>query len=167
MGVAEFQQGDVRIIATGGDLDFFRDQTVRGIVVTEATFAARRDQLARFLEAYQQTIDWMYRDPEALQWFADRAKVSVETLIDLILPRPDARHPTGGPKPRGSGPSHAGHREHLENLRRARGNPVQEHGDRGHRRPYEHDRLDHFRPDHRFDAAKSRVNGGQYDNDNG
>ena len=89
MGVAEFQHGDVRIIATGGDLVSFRDETVRGIVVTEATFAARRDQLARFLEAYQQTIDWMYRDPEALQWFADRAKVSAaeaKRVVDQIYP---------------------------------------------------------------------------------
>ena len=87
--MAEFQRGDVRIIATGGDLASFRDQTVRGIVVTEATLAARRDQLARFLAAYQQTIDWMYRDAEALQWFADRAKVPVaeaRRVVDRIYP---------------------------------------------------------------------------------
>jgi len=89
MGVAEFEHGDVRIIATGGDLESFRNQTVRGIVVTEATFAARRDQLARFLAAYQQTIDWMYQDAEALQWFADRMKTSAaeaKRVVDRIYP---------------------------------------------------------------------------------
>ncbi len=89
MGIAEFEHGDVRIIATGADLDSFRDQTVRGIVVTEATLAARREQLARFLAAYQQTIDWMYQDATALQWFADRMQTSAAEagrVVDKIYP---------------------------------------------------------------------------------
>jgi NitT/TauT family transport system substrate-binding protein len=89
MGIAEFEHGDVRIIATGADLDSFRDQTVRGIIVTEATLAARRDQLARFLAAYQQTIDWMYQDATALQWFADHARTpeaEAKRVVDRIYP---------------------------------------------------------------------------------
>ncbi len=89
MGVPEFEQGKVRIIATGADLAFMRDQTVRGIVVTEKTLADKRDQLVRFLQAYQQTIDWMYRDPTALQWFAERMKTSTgeaKRVVDLIYP---------------------------------------------------------------------------------
>lgn len=88
-GIAEFERGDVRIIATGADLESFRDQTVRGMVVTEATLADRRDPLARFLAAYQQTIEWMYQDPEAIQWFAERMKTSVEVAqeaVDRIYP---------------------------------------------------------------------------------
>jgi NitT/TauT family transport system substrate-binding protein len=90
MGVAEFERGDVRVIATGGDLGAFRDQTVRGIIVTKATLAARRDALVRFLAAYQQTIDWMYQDAEALQWFADHAKTSLaeaKRVVGAIYPR--------------------------------------------------------------------------------
>ena len=90
MGVAEFERGDVRIIATGGDLEAFRDQTVRGIIVTKATLAAKRDPLARFLAAYQQTIDWMYQDADALQWFADRMKTSLaeaKRVVAAIYPQ--------------------------------------------------------------------------------
>jgi NitT/TauT family transport system substrate-binding protein len=89
LGIAEFQHGDVRFIGNGADLESFRDQTVRGVVVTPATLAGRRDQLVRFLKAYRQTIEWMYRDPEALQWFADQAKTSLaeaKHVVDMIYP---------------------------------------------------------------------------------
>ncbi|MFO1061704.1 MAG: ABC transporter substrate-binding protein [Dongiaceae bacterium] len=90
MGIPEFVNGDVRIVATGGDLPAFRDQTVRGVVVTAATLAGRRDALARFLAAYQRTIDWMYADPTALAWFAERMKTSTaeaERVVKLIYPQ--------------------------------------------------------------------------------
>jgi NitT/TauT family transport system substrate-binding protein len=89
LGIAEFQHGDVRFVGTGGELQSFRDQTVRGVVVTQTTLAGRRDQLVRFLKAYQQTIDWMYRDPEALQWFADQAQTSLaeaRQVVGMIYP---------------------------------------------------------------------------------
>jgi NitT/TauT family transport system substrate-binding protein len=90
MGIPEFANGAVRIVATGSDLPAFRDQTVRGIAVTAATLAGRRDALARFLAAYQRTIDWMYRDPTALAWFAERMKTSpaeAERVVRLIYPQ--------------------------------------------------------------------------------
>jgi NitT/TauT family transport system substrate-binding protein len=90
MGIPEFEHGDVRIIATGADVPALRDQTVRGIAVAAATLAARRDALVRFLAAYQRTVDWMYRDPEALAWFAERMKTSVseaERVVRLIYPQ--------------------------------------------------------------------------------
>ncbi len=89
LGIAEFQRGDVRFIGTGADLIAFRDQTVRGVVVAQATLALRRDQLVRFLKAYRQTIEWMYRDPEALQWFADHAGTSLAEarhVVEMIYP---------------------------------------------------------------------------------
>jgi NitT/TauT family transport system substrate-binding protein len=88
-GIGEFQRGDVRFIASGGDLESFHDQTVRGMVVTQATLAGRRDQLVRFLKAYRQTIDWMYRDPEALQWFADKNGTTLaeaKRVVGMIYP---------------------------------------------------------------------------------
>jgi NitT/TauT family transport system substrate-binding protein len=90
MGIAEFEHGDVRIIATGDDVPALRQQSVRGIVVTRETFAARRDQLVRFLDAYQQTIEWMYQDPAAFQWFADHAGTSLDEarrVVGLIYPK--------------------------------------------------------------------------------
>lgn len=78
IGIEEFERGEVRIIATGADVPSLRDQTVRGIAVTEETLAGKRDALARFLRAYHRTIDWMYADPTAFQWLAERLQTSVE-----------------------------------------------------------------------------------------
>jgi NitT/TauT family transport system substrate-binding protein len=36
----------------------------------------RKDVLARFMQAYRETIDWMYSDPAALRRFAELAGVS-------------------------------------------------------------------------------------------
>ncbi|MEX0853596.1 MAG: ABC transporter substrate-binding protein [Bauldia sp.] len=90
MGISEFQRGDVRFIGSGADLESYRDQTVRGIVVTVETLAKRRDALIDFLAAYQQAIDWMYQDPVAYEWFAEAIKTSVaeaKTTVQRIYPR--------------------------------------------------------------------------------
>ena len=34
--------------------------------------------IARFLQAYQETVDWMYRDPKAVEWFAEEAQSSLD-----------------------------------------------------------------------------------------
>src|SRR5258706_14091656 len=90
MGIPEFQHGDVRIIATGDDVPALRQQSVRGVVVTKATFAARRDQLVRFLDAYRQTFEWMYLDPAAFQWFAEHPGTSLDAakrVVGLVFPK--------------------------------------------------------------------------------
>ena len=90
IGIDEFKRGDVRIIGTGADLVSFRDQTVRGIVVTDKTLRERRDLIVRYMQAYKQTIDWMYQDPAAIQWFADQLKTDAaeaKQTVDLIYPK--------------------------------------------------------------------------------
>src|SRR4029079_13706619 len=90
MGVGEFQRGDVRIIATGADVESFRDQTLRVIVVTEDTLNKRRDVLVRFLKAFDQTVKWMYASTTTYGWFGERMKTSTEEakrVVDLIYPQ--------------------------------------------------------------------------------
>ena len=90
MGIAEFERGEVRFIGSGADLDSLRNQTVRGIAVTEETLAERREALVGFLQAYYQTIEWMYQDRTALEWFAERMQTNVEEAkrtVDLIYPK--------------------------------------------------------------------------------
>ena len=71
LGVPQYTSGDVRPIAFGSEIEVMRGVTVRGIVVADKTLKERRGVVVRFLQAYQRTIDWMYEDPRALQWFAD------------------------------------------------------------------------------------------------
>ena len=71
LGVPEFEHGDVRVIALGSELALMKHVTARGLVVTAETLAKRRDVLARFVQAYQETVDWMFRDAGALQQYAE------------------------------------------------------------------------------------------------
>ena len=45
--------------------------------------AARKPVFIRYMQAYQQVIDWMYSDPAALKAFADWAHVS-EALAKVV-----------------------------------------------------------------------------------
>jgi len=69
-GVAAAQEGKIRIIARGNELPHFRDQTIRLIVANEAWLAANRDVAARFVQAYRDTLEWMYGDPAAVAAYA-------------------------------------------------------------------------------------------------
>jgi NitT/TauT family transport system substrate-binding protein len=69
-GVAAAQDGKIRIIARGNELPHFRDQTIRLIVAHAGWLAANRDTAARFVQAYRDTLEWMYADPAALAAYA-------------------------------------------------------------------------------------------------
>ena len=69
-GIAAAQEGKIRIIAHGNELPHFRDQTIRLIVANEGWLAANRDVAARFIQAYRETLEWMYADPAALEAYA-------------------------------------------------------------------------------------------------
>lgn len=77
-GLEQLDRGDIRIIASGNDAVRFNGQTVRVLVVNARRFAADRDKFVRFMQAYRETIDWMYEDPAAIVHFASFANVSEE-----------------------------------------------------------------------------------------
>ena len=77
-GVEALQQGKIRIIARASDLPSLREQTVRLNVTSASTLDQKADALKRFVEAYQETLDWMYADPKALQAYADFAGVPLK-----------------------------------------------------------------------------------------
>ena len=69
-GIAAAQEGRIRIIAHGNELAHFRDQTIRLIVAHAGWLGAQRDVAARFVQAYRDTLAWMYADPAALEAYA-------------------------------------------------------------------------------------------------
>jgi NitT/TauT family transport system substrate-binding protein len=77
LGVPQYASGEIRPIAYGRDLEIMNDVTIRGFVVSHETLATRRDELVQFLKAYQKTIDWMYEDPQAIEWFAEGTNSSL------------------------------------------------------------------------------------------
>lgn len=69
-GVEALQQGRIRIVARESDVPAFRNQTVRLMIANLETVEKRLDAVERYLQAYRETLDWMYSDPAALQAYA-------------------------------------------------------------------------------------------------
>jgi len=69
-GIEAARAGKIRIIARGNELPHFREQTIRLIVANGGWLAANRDVAARFIQAYRDTLEWMYADPAALEAYA-------------------------------------------------------------------------------------------------
>jgi NitT/TauT family transport system substrate-binding protein len=70
-GLDQLDRGEIRFVTNGNAASIFKDQTVRVLVTTAPTIAARRDVITRFMRAYRETARWLYSDDAALQVYAD------------------------------------------------------------------------------------------------
>jgi NitT/TauT family transport system substrate-binding protein len=75
-GIDAIEQGQIRIVARANDLPSIRDKTVRVLIANSNTLQKRKDVLARFMQAYRETLEWMYSDPTAIKRYAELAGVS-------------------------------------------------------------------------------------------
>jgi NitT/TauT family transport system substrate-binding protein len=75
-GLDQLDKGDIRRIATGNDAAAFKGQTVRLNIVNAAYLAAHKDVVARYMKAYRETVDYMYKDTGALKLYAEWLKIS-------------------------------------------------------------------------------------------
>jgi NitT/TauT family transport system substrate-binding protein len=55
-----------------------RSQSVRVDMVNAEVFKRRRDAVLRFVQAYRETLDWMFSSPEAVRIYAEEMNVPVE-----------------------------------------------------------------------------------------
>jgi len=76
-GLDQLDKKEIRIVAGGNDSGL-EGQTVRVVITHPATLAAKKDQLARYMKGYRETIDAMYSDPAALKSYADWLQITVE-----------------------------------------------------------------------------------------
>jgi len=74
-GLEQLDKGEIRIIASGNDATAFKGQTVRILAVNAQALASRKGVLDRYMQAYRETIDWMYSDPAALKLYAEWLKI--------------------------------------------------------------------------------------------
>jgi NitT/TauT family transport system substrate-binding protein len=72
-GLDLLDEGKIRLVARGTDVDALRGRTARVNVTNLEMLTKHRDTLDRFMQAYRETIDWMYDDPVALKLYADFA----------------------------------------------------------------------------------------------
>jgi NitT/TauT family transport system substrate-binding protein len=77
LGFDLLDQGKIRIFARANDVPSLRGQTVRVNTANADSLKARRSAHVRFMQAYRETIAWMYSDPKALDMYAEYRKTSV------------------------------------------------------------------------------------------
>jgi NitT/TauT family transport system substrate-binding protein len=76
VGLEAAEQGKIRIVALANDLASIRTQTVRVTIANASDLARRPAVYARFIQAYRETIDWMYSDDSAVDAFAKWAGIA-------------------------------------------------------------------------------------------
>ena len=79
-GLDQLDKGEIRIVASGNDSGL-AGQTVRVVITHPATLVAKKDQLARYMRGYRESIDAMYADPAVVKLYADWLQISVEKAI--------------------------------------------------------------------------------------
>jgi NitT/TauT family transport system substrate-binding protein len=77
-GLEKVDKGEIRVVSNGNDASIFKNQTVRVLVANAHTLETRADVIRRFMEAYRETVHWMYSDDAALKVYADWLGISVQ-----------------------------------------------------------------------------------------
>jgi NitT/TauT family transport system substrate-binding protein len=77
-GLDQLDQNQIRVVASGNDAAVFKGQTVRLLISNTQTLQARKETIERFMQAYRETVDWMYADPAALKVYADWLGITAE-----------------------------------------------------------------------------------------
>jgi NitT/TauT family transport system substrate-binding protein len=71
-GLKEIDANQIRIVARGTDSALVRGQTVRVIVANTDGLAKRKDVIRRFMDAYRETIEYMYgTNPQVIKDYAE------------------------------------------------------------------------------------------------
>ncbi len=71
-GVDALEDGKIRLIARGFDVDALRGRTTRVNVTSLDMLEKRKAALERYMQAYRETVDWMYSDdPAVLKHYAE------------------------------------------------------------------------------------------------
>ncbi len=76
-GLKEMDEGKIRLIARATDAAIVRGQTIRVIVANADALTKRKDVIGRFMDAYHETINYMYGDdPQVIKDYAAFAHIS-------------------------------------------------------------------------------------------
>ncbi|MDB5650947.1 MAG: sulfonate transporter [Hyphomicrobiales bacterium] len=89
-GIEALQQGKIRLIARGSDAPSTAEQTVRVHIVNADVLEKRRAAVNRFMDAYRETLDFLYSDPKGIELYAEYAKIDVSLaarIRDDFMPK--------------------------------------------------------------------------------
>jgi NitT/TauT family transport system substrate-binding protein len=79
-GMKEIEDGKIRVVAKATDAAMVRGQTIRVVVANADVLAKRKDAIKRFMDAYRETVTYMYGDdPQVIKDYAELAGVPEAT----------------------------------------------------------------------------------------
>src|SRR6266545_3113433 len=71
-GLKEIDEGKIRVVAKATDATLVRGQTIRVLVANADSLAKKKDAIDRFMQAYRETIEYMYgNDPRVMKDYAE------------------------------------------------------------------------------------------------
>src|SRR3954453_15034332 len=75
-GLKEIDEGKIRVVARAPDSSLVRGQTIRVVVANAETLTKKKDAIRRFMDAYRETIEYMYTEkPQVIKDYAEFVKV--------------------------------------------------------------------------------------------
>jgi NitT/TauT family transport system substrate-binding protein len=74
-GIQALEEGKIRIIARGNDIPEIRNQTNRLLITSASVLERRKPAIDRYMDAYRETVEYMYSNPTALRYYAEIASV--------------------------------------------------------------------------------------------
>jgi NitT/TauT family transport system substrate-binding protein len=86
-GLDLVDSGKARIIATGSDVAALRTRAVRVNLTGADTLRNKHDQIVRFMQGYNETVDWMYSSPDALKIYGEYSGLPpniVQRVLKLV-----------------------------------------------------------------------------------
>jgi NitT/TauT family transport system substrate-binding protein len=74
-GIEALEQGKIRVIWRASDVASLARQTSRVIVANATSLKTKGDSMERYMNAYRETIEWMYSTPEGVAAYAAWAEI--------------------------------------------------------------------------------------------
>jgi NitT/TauT family transport system substrate-binding protein len=84
LGLAQLEEGKIRIVARASDIPSTRNQTVRTLIVNANKLTQDRQLISRFIQAYAESIDWMYADPRAVEAYREYSGTA-ERFTQIVM----------------------------------------------------------------------------------
>jgi NitT/TauT family transport system substrate-binding protein len=99
-GLKEIDEGKIHLVARATDAALVRGQTIRVLVANADALVKRKDVIDRFMQAYRESIDYLYSsNPQVMTDYAEFARVSeplAKRVRDEFFPKslvnPDQIH---------------------------------------------------------------------------
>jgi NitT/TauT family transport system substrate-binding protein len=83
-------KGEARMIARASDITVIRGQTIRVQIINAQNLAAKKDAIARYMKAYNETVDWMYSGTDAVPRyiaFSGLSEPAVRLMLKDFIPK--------------------------------------------------------------------------------